>query len=298
MSNGYDSDEAVAPLELEPWVRIQSHTFANWVNDKLRVLDLEVEDPAQDFRNGILLCRLMEVLQGGRIGRVINKKNVNHYEASGNLALAMEAMKKDGVRLVNIGAEDIAGGNTKLILGMIWTLIRRYQIGSQSRLPPKKLMLSWANAVLYPHRHLTNFGSDWTDGVALHGIVEYCHPGFCPSWHSLSSSDSLNNCRNAMQGAEELLGVPPVVSPENFSSPDLDELSGMTYLSYFTAEGAPGYNTTLQWVNSHVQVSNFDKDWNNGYILSELVCSLGGNVPGWPDPDSSDWPSTIQAGES
>lgn len=103
MSNGYDSDEAVAPLELEPWVRIQSHTFANWVNDKLRVLDLEVEDPAQDFRNGILLCRLMEVLQGGRIGRVINKKNVNHYEASGNLALAMEAMKKDGVRLVNIG---------------------------------------------------------------------------------------------------------------------------------------------------------------------------------------------------
>lgn len=75
-----------------------------------------------------------------------------------------------------------------------------------------------------------------------------------------------------MQGAEELLGVPPVVSPENFSSPDLDELSGMTYLSYFTAEGAPGYNTTLQWVNSHVQVSNFDV--RNIYAWSNLVSVL------------------------
>jgi hypothetical protein len=103
MSNGYDSDEGPPPVELEPWARIQSHTFANWVNDKLRVLDLEVEDLGQDFRDGILLCRLMEVLKGRKIGRVINKKNLNHYEAAGNLALAMEAMKSDDVRLVNIG---------------------------------------------------------------------------------------------------------------------------------------------------------------------------------------------------
>ena len=30
-------------------------------------------------------------------------KELNHYEASGNLALALETMEKDGVRLVNIG---------------------------------------------------------------------------------------------------------------------------------------------------------------------------------------------------
>ena len=65
------------------------------------------------------------------------------------------------------GAEDIAGGNLKLILGLMWILIRKYQIGSESRLPPKKLMLSWVNAVLHPHFEVGNFSTDWNDGIAL-----------------------------------------------------------------------------------------------------------------------------------
>ena len=43
------------------------------------------------------------LLQGDTIGKIIQKKNINHYEASGNLALALNALQKDGVRLVNIG---------------------------------------------------------------------------------------------------------------------------------------------------------------------------------------------------
>ena len=65
------------------------------------------------------------------------------------------------------GAEDIAAGNLKLILGMIWLLIRHYQIGSQTKTPPKKLMLAWINAVLHPHMTITNFSTDWNDGKAL-----------------------------------------------------------------------------------------------------------------------------------
>ena len=70
-----------------------------------------------------------------------------------------------------LGAEDVAGGNLKLILGMIWLLIRRYQIGAQSKLPPKKMMLYWINAVLSPHLKVNNFNVDWTDGVALQYVT-------------------------------------------------------------------------------------------------------------------------------
>ena len=56
-----------------------------------------------------------------------------------------------------------------------------------------------------------------------------------------------------MTRANELFDIPLVVSPENFSSVDLDELSGMTYLSYFMNEGAPGYNATLEWVKDVIQ---------------------------------------------
>lgn len=40
------------------------------------------------------------------------------------------------------GNVDIVNGNLKLILGLIWSLIVRYQIG-KSKFPPRKLMLAW-----------------------------------------------------------------------------------------------------------------------------------------------------------
>ena len=90
--------------DTEPWIRIQKTTFTNWVNDKLRDQGTEITDCRSDFRNGVNLCRLMVALKDGkRIGRIIEKKNLNHYEASVNLALALSVMQRDGVRLVNIG---------------------------------------------------------------------------------------------------------------------------------------------------------------------------------------------------
>ena len=73
-----------------------------------------------------------------------------------------------------IGAEDILEGNLKLILGLIWRLILRYQISRRGRASPKKLMLSWINAVLSQSQqqqqlptHVSNFTTDWNDGTAL-----------------------------------------------------------------------------------------------------------------------------------
>lgn len=37
-------------------------------------------------------------------------------------------LEKEGVPLVNIGAEDICDGNAKLLLGLLWLLILRYHI--------------------------------------------------------------------------------------------------------------------------------------------------------------------------
>jgi filamin len=70
------------------------------------------------------------------------------------------------------GAEDILEGNLKLILGLVWRLILRYQI-ARGRAPPKKLMLAWINAVLAQrsqpaaYNDVKNFTTDWNDGTAL-----------------------------------------------------------------------------------------------------------------------------------
>ena len=56
-------NESDTEVEPEPWVRIQKDTFTNWSNEKLRTLDLSIEDIRKDFRDGIRLCRLVEVLK-------------------------------------------------------------------------------------------------------------------------------------------------------------------------------------------------------------------------------------------
>ena len=76
----------------------------------------------------------------------------------------------------------------------------------------------------------------------------------------LFSIFSVYNCRKAMEIAKREFDIPAVLEPEYLASPYLDELSGMTYLSYFMKEGSPGFYATLRWVNSqlsHAPVRNF-----------------------------------------
>lgn len=95
---------------------------------------------------------------------------------------------------------DIVNGNLKLILGLIWSLIVRYQIG-RSKFPPRKLMLAWLQAVL-PECKVGNFTTDWNSGVLLSALIDYCRPGLFPHWRKLGQyyilhigkiKDSLNN---------------------------------------------------------------------------------------------------------
>ena len=70
-----------------------------------------------------------------------------------------------------------------------------------------------------------------------------------------------DNCRKAMEVAEKHFRIPMVLEPEYLSSPHLDELSGMTYLSYFMKEeSSPGYYATLDWVKRQIpdqRINNF-----------------------------------------
>ncbi|RUS75788.1 hypothetical protein EGW08_016449, partial [Elysia chlorotica] len=142
----------------EHWIEIQKNTFMNWVNLQLHGSGLVVSDFETDFDDGVRLCALVEALQARKIGRVI-KKPLNQHQSLENVTLALRAIAEDGVRLVNIGSEDIVNGSLKLILGLVWHLILRYQIG-KTKFPPKKLMLAWLQAVI-PECHITNFTSDW-----------------------------------------------------------------------------------------------------------------------------------------
>ncbi|KAL7301856.1 hypothetical protein TKK_0005461 [Trichogramma kaykai] len=285
------------------WVDIQANTFRNWVNEHLRQSELgrrlgPVVDLESDFGDGTRLCALVEQLTGNKHFKW-HRDPVNQHQHLENVSAALKAVEADGVKLVNIGNVDIVNGNHKLILGLIWSLIVRYQIG-KSKFPPRKLMLSWLKAVL-PECRVNNFTTDWNSGIYLSALLDYCRPGLFPHWRHLDPHDKVYNCEKAMEMAKREFDIPIVLQPEYLASPYLDELSGMTYLSYFMKDGSPGFHSTLRWVNSqvpHCPVKNFTSDWNDGRVLCSLVRKLGGPAPAYDRIDSrpSAWEHNLQLG--
>uniref|UniRef100_A0A2M4CKF2 Putative actin-binding cytoskeleton protein filamin n=1 Tax=Anopheles darlingi TaxID=43151 RepID=A0A2M4CKF2_ANODA len=278
------------------WVEIQANTFKNWVNEHLRESGLQVIEFHEDFCDGTFLCALVEGLQKRPLKPSWNKRPANQHHYLENVTTALNAIEADGVKLVNIGNVDIVNGNVKLILGLIWSLIVRYQIG-RSKFPPRKLMLAWLQAAL-PDCKVSNLTTDWNSGVLLSALLDYCEPGLFPHWRTLNQNESVRNCERAMNLAYERFGIPKVLEPEYLASRWLDELSGMTYLSYFMRPGGPGYNATMKWVNGQIKrpVNNFTTDFNDGKVFCENTKDRGEqpHEQGKPSSDPAQWESNQQ----
>ncbi|EYB91189.1 hypothetical protein Y032_0209g2104 [Ancylostoma ceylanicum] len=258
------------------WIDIQCQTFTNWINQQID--SPQIVDISKDLANGVALIRLIEALQGRKYYGKIYEDDPTEIQMLLNVQMALDALREDGVKTVNIGSHDVVEGNTKLILGLIWCLIQRYQIASRSKIPPKKLVMAWIQSVL-PELKLTNFRTNWNDGKALSALLEYCQPGLCPEWKGLDSEQGLANCERALKLATQYLAIPPIISAAHLNSPHLDELSCITYLSYFIMRGSCGYRATLYRVQQLLPesvVEDFEMSWSDGYLLSLLVEAVGG----------------------
>ena len=188
-----------------------------------------------------------------------------------------------------IGPEDIFGGNLKLILGLIWTLIRQYQIRSSGKdVSTKAALLAWANTQI-PEYNIKNFTTDWNSGMALCALIEHIKPGSCPQYSTLSAQNGLTNCELGLRLAEEQFGIPSILEAAVLSSPDVDELSVMTYISYFCKPVAEKLMIWLKGLLPDRNVTNLTTDWNSGIFLAYLVDTMSpGSFPNWGQLNAAD----------
>ena len=134
----------------------------------------------------------------------------------------------------------------------------------------KNALLAWVNSVI-PEYKVENFNTNWNDGRALCGLDDRLKPGLCPNHFSLDRSRSVDNCRKGMDLAESNFDIPKVFSPEDLANPNVDDLSVMTYISYFCG---PGNQLLLEWIRKKIpkqNIQNFSTDWNNGINLGALL---------------------------
>uniref|UniRef100_A0A674CK10 Filamin C n=1 Tax=Salmo trutta TaxID=8032 RepID=A0A674CK10_SALTR len=245
-SEGDEEDEMPATekdlAEDAPWKKIQQNTFTRWCNEHLKCINRSITDLQKDFGDGLKLIGLLEVLSQKKMYRKHhNRPNFRQMKLE-NVSVALEFLDREHIKLVSIDSKAIVDGNLKLILGLIWTLILHYSISmpmwenedyeEAKELTPKQRLLGWIQNKV-PELPINNFHRDWRDGKALGALVDKCAPGLCSDWQDWDPNQPVENAREAMQQADDWLGVPQVINPEEIVDPEVDEQSVMTYLSQF-----------------------------------------------------------------
>ena len=198
--------------------RVQKKTFTKWVNKHLLKAQRHIQDLYEDLRDGHNLISLLEVLSGDTLPR---EKGRMRFHKLQNVQMALDYLRHRQVKLVNIRNDDIADGNPKLTLGLIWTIILHFQIsdiqvsGQSEDMTAKEKLLLWAQRAVqpYPGLRCENFSSSWRDGRLFNAII-HSHRPHLVDMGRVQQQSSLQNLEQAFSVAESELGVTRLLDPE------------------------------------------------------------------------------------
>ncbi|KAF2004441.1 alpha-actin-like proteinin [Amniculicola lignicola CBS 123094] len=225
----------MAPLE-QQWVKVQQKTFTKWLNSKVKAREVEVNDLNTDLSDGIVLIHLLEVLSNESLGRYASrpKLRVQRFE---NVNKSLDYIKRRGIQMTNIGAEDVVDGNSKIILGLIWTLILRFTISdiNEEGLSAKEGLLLWCQrkTACYDEIEVRDFSTSWNDGLAFCALLDIHRPDLI-DYDSLDKNDHRGNMQLAFDIASKEIGIPDLLDVEDVCDvAKPDERSLMTYIAYW-----------------------------------------------------------------
>uniref|UniRef100_A0A8C4DFL9 Spectrin beta chain n=1 Tax=Dicentrarchus labrax TaxID=13489 RepID=A0A8C4DFL9_DICLA len=219
---------------------VQKKTFTKWVNSHLGRVTCRIGDLYTDLRDGRMLIRLLEVLSGEQLPKPTKGRMRIHCLE--NVDKALQFLKEQKVHLENMGSHDIVDGNHRLTLGLIWTIILRFQIqdisveteDNKEKKSAKDALLLWCQMKTagYPNVNIHNFTTSWRDGLAFNAIV-HKHRSDLIEFDNLKRSNAHYNLQNAFNVAEKELGLTKLLDPEDVNVDQPDEKSIITYVATY-----------------------------------------------------------------
>nr|XP_056710553.1 plectin [Euleptes europaea] len=270
---------APAPDERD---RVQKKTFTKWVNKHLIKAQRHVNDLYEDLRDGHNLISLLEVLSGDTLPRerdvirnlrLPREKGRMRFHKLQNVQIALDYLKHRQVKLVNIRNDDIADGNPKLTLGLIWTIILHFQIsdiqvsGQSEDMTAKEKLLLWSQRMVEGYQGLRcdNFTVSWRDGRLFNAII-HRHKPMLIDMNKVYRQTNVENLEQAFSVAEHELGVTRLLDPEDVDVPQPDEKSIITYVSslYDAMPRVPD-------VQDGVKANELQLRWQEYYELVTLL---------------------------
>lgn len=149
------------------------------------------------------------------------------------------------VRLESIGAEDIVDGNPRLILGLIWTIILRFQIQeieidvdeedeSSEKKSAKDALLLWCQRKTngYQGVHIQDFTNSWRSGLGFNALIHSHRPDLF-DYSLLQPGRNIENLNHAFDVASTDLGIPRLLDAEDIDTNRPDEKSILTYVASY-----------------------------------------------------------------
>ncbi|XP_063061255.1 alpha-actinin-4 isoform X1 [Engraulis encrasicolus] len=279
--NDWDRDLLLDPA----WEKQQRKTFTAWCNSHLRKAGTQIDNIEEDFRDGLKLMLLLEVISGERLPKPERGKMRVHKINNVNKALDFIASK--GVKLVSIGAEEIVDGNAKMTLGMIWTIILRFAIQdiSVEETSAKEGLLLWCQRKTAPYNNVNvqNFHMSWKDGLAFNALIHRHRPELI-DYDKLRKDDAVHNLNNAFEVAEKYLDIPKMLDAEDIvNTARPDEKAIMTYVSsfYHAFSGAQKAETAANRICKVLAVNQENEHLMEDYekLASDLLEWIRRTIP-------------------
>ncbi|KAI2801420.1 Spectrin beta chain, non-erythrocytic 5 [Blomia tropicalis] len=217
---------------------IQEKTYKNWINSILLKAHQSIEDLYVDLQNGQKLILLLELITGEKISK--SNKGTSLLHKIENVSLCLHFIKNKNVYLESIGPEDIVHGNRRLTLGLIWTIILRFQLSQNLQITKfdlksvKDSLLVWCQSKTCNQNrcNIIDFNRSWIDGWAFIELIRSFRSELIHTEQLMKLKTNIELLERAFEIASEHLLIPKILDAEDVVN-STDENSILTYVSYF-----------------------------------------------------------------
>jgi len=135
----------------------EERAFRMWINS-LHLDGVYINSLFEDCKDGIALLKVMDAVEPGCVSwKNVEMKPGNKFKKVSNCNYAVVIGKQLKFSLVGIGGSDIVDGNKKLLLALVWQLMRMHTLKFLAQVQAKKfggkevtdqMIIDWANQLV------------------------------------------------------------------------------------------------------------------------------------------------------